>query len=72
MSSAETSATGPDLTQGVGAGDLADGQMLAGHVGDEAVLLARRGSEFLAISATCIRTISPIPWRRRACISCGA
>jgi nitrite reductase/ring-hydroxylating ferredoxin subunit len=27
--------------------------MLAGHVGEDAALLARRGDDFFAISATC-------------------
>lgn len=32
--------TGPDLALGVAADMLADGQMLAGRIGDDAVLLA--------------------------------
>ena len=32
--------TGPDLTQGVAIDTLADGAMIAGHVSDEAVLVA--------------------------------
>src|SRR5215472_6234426 len=43
----------PDLTNGIPEGDLADGGMLVGQVGDEAVLLARRGREIFAIGATC-------------------
>ena len=46
MSSEQSSPTGPDLTQGVAIDTLADGAMIAGHVGEDAVLLARRGSEF--------------------------
>src|SRR5438094_5607806 len=53
MSAAESKTTGPDLTLGVAADSMTDGAMLAGHVGDDAVLLARRGNEFFAIGATC-------------------
>ena len=45
------STTGPDLAAGIAAGDLGEGQMLTGHVGDENVLLARRGGEIFAIGA---------------------
>ncbi len=51
---------GPDLTAGVPAGTLADGDMLAGHVGDEAVLLVRRGSDFFAIGAECTHYHAPL------------
>ena len=44
---------GPDLTRGVPVGDVADGGMVGGHVGDDAVLLARHGDELFAIGATC-------------------
>ena len=39
---------GPDLTRGIAASDLGDGAMLLGHIGDQAVLLARRGAELYA------------------------
>ena len=52
--------TGPDLAQGIPLDDLADGGMLGGHVGDEAVLLARRGDEFFAIGATCTHYGGPL------------
>ena len=51
---------GPDLAQGVAIESLADGQMLAGHVGDDAVLLARRGDEFFAIGAACSHYHGPL------------
>lgn len=50
----------PDLTQGVAIEALADGQMLAGHVGEEAVLLARRGDAFFAIGAECSHYHAPL------------
>jgi apoptosis-inducing factor 3 len=52
--------TGPDLTQGIATESLADGAMLAGHVGEEAVLLARRGDEYFAIGATCTHYNGPL------------
>jgi len=58
--SSETAANGPDLTQGVRVADLGDGQMLAGRVGDEAVLLAHHGGEFFAIGATCTHYSGPL------------
>jgi len=60
MSETQGKPTGADLTQGVAADSLADGRMLAGHVGDEAVLLVRRGTEFFAISATCTHYGGPL------------
>jgi NADPH-dependent 2,4-dienoyl-CoA reductase/sulfur reductase-like enzyme/nitrite reductase/ring-hydroxylating ferredoxin subunit len=58
--SAAPESTGPDLTHGVAIDTLADGAMLAGHVGDDAVLLARRGDEFFAIGATCTHYNGPL------------
>src|SRR5262245_15120247 len=60
MSAAATKSTGPDLTQGVLEADLADNTMLVGHVGEDAVILARRGSEFFAIGATCTHYGGPL------------
>jgi apoptosis-inducing factor 3 len=60
MSAAPSSPTGPDFSQGIRADTLADGAMLAGHVGDDAVLLARRGAEFFAIGAVCSHYSGPL------------
>jgi apoptosis-inducing factor 3 len=60
MGTAQSSPGGPDLTQGIAADALADGAMLLGHVGDEAVLLARRGSEVFATGATCTHYSGPL------------
>jgi nitrite reductase/ring-hydroxylating ferredoxin subunit len=60
MDEANPDAMGPDLTLGIAVDDLADGGMPAGHVGEEAVLLARRGSEFFAIGATCTHYSGPL------------
>ena len=60
MSAPESEPTGPDLTLGVSIDTMADGKMLAGHVGEDAVLLARRGNEFFAIGATCTHYNGPL------------
>jgi apoptosis-inducing factor 3 len=60
MGEAQSNVTGPDLTQGISVDDLPDGHMLAGHVGEEAVLLARRGDEYFAIGATCSHYGGPL------------
>ncbi|HEX5957115.1 MAG TPA: FAD-dependent oxidoreductase [Hyphomicrobiaceae bacterium] len=60
MGTAQSKPTGPDLAQGVAAADVLEGSMLAGHVGDEAVLLARSGNELFAIGATCTHYGGPL------------
>ena len=52
--------SGPDLTLGIPASDLADGVMLQGHVAGEAVLLARRDDEYFAIGAGCTHYGGPL------------
>jgi NADPH-dependent 2,4-dienoyl-CoA reductase/sulfur reductase-like enzyme/nitrite reductase/ring-hydroxylating ferredoxin subunit len=58
--SGETKLTGPDLALGIAANDLADGGLLLGHAGGEAVLLARRGAEVFAVGATCTHYGGPL------------
>jgi NADPH-dependent 2,4-dienoyl-CoA reductase/sulfur reductase-like enzyme/nitrite reductase/ring-hydroxylating ferredoxin subunit len=60
MSTESSQDKGPDLTQGVATETLADGSMLAGHVGEDAVLLARRGDAFFAIGAACTHYQGPL------------
>lgn len=60
MSSHGQEPTGPDLAAGVPATDLDDGAMLLGHVGDEGVILARRGDELFAIGAACTHYGAPL------------
>src|SRR4029078_12612010 len=60
MSAPQSEKTGPDLTLGLATGAVADGKMLVGHVGEDAVLLARRGDEFFAIGATCTHYNGPL------------
>jgi nitrite reductase/ring-hydroxylating ferredoxin subunit len=52
--------TGPDLSQGVPLDTIDDGGMVAGHVGDEALLLVRRGGELFAVGATCTHYSGPL------------
>jgi nitrite reductase/ring-hydroxylating ferredoxin subunit len=51
---------GPDLTKGIAASDLAEGQMLVGLVGDEEVLLVRRNGAVHAIGAHCTHYHGPL------------
>jgi len=60
MGSTNNEVQGPDLTAGVAHGDLRDGEPLLGHVGDEAVILVRRGEEVFAIGATCSHYGGPL------------
>jgi NADPH-dependent 2,4-dienoyl-CoA reductase/sulfur reductase-like enzyme/nitrite reductase/ring-hydroxylating ferredoxin subunit len=52
--------SGPDLTKGIPATDLADGGMLTGRVGDDEVLLVRRGGTVSAIGAHCTHYHGPL------------
>jgi apoptosis-inducing factor 3 len=60
MSAEQSKPTGPDLAQGIALDEIPDGAMLAGHVGEEAVLLARRGNEIFAVGATCSHYSGPL------------
>src|SRR5947209_8620723 len=60
MGAEQSKPKGPDLAQGVALGSLVDGGMIGGHVGDDAVLLARRGDELFAIGATCSHYGGPL------------
>jgi apoptosis-inducing factor 3 len=58
--SEEKQSNSPDFCVGVPLADIADGAMLVGHVGDEPVLLARRGEELFAIGAECTHYHGPL------------
>ena len=60
MGSTDSQPSGPDLAEGVAIDTIADGAMLAGHVGADAVLLARRAHEFFAIGAACTHYSGPL------------
>jgi nitrite reductase/ring-hydroxylating ferredoxin subunit len=60
MAEPDAKPSGPDLTQGVALAELADGALLAGHVGDEQVLLARVGKDVFAVAAHCSHYHGPL------------
>ena len=60
MTADQSKPEGPDLSQGVAISDIPDGGTVGGIVGDEPVLLARCGSEFFAIGATCSHYGGPL------------
>jgi len=52
--------SGPDLTAGIPIDELPDGGKLVGHVGDDEVLLVRRGDEVFAVGALCTHYHGPL------------
>ena len=50
----------PDLTQGIESEQLPDGGRLIGYVGEDQVLLLRRGQEIFAIGAHCTHYHGPL------------
>jgi NADPH-dependent 2,4-dienoyl-CoA reductase/sulfur reductase-like enzyme/nitrite reductase/ring-hydroxylating ferredoxin subunit len=60
MGGTDTAPTGPDLTKGIDATELAPGAKLLGHANGDAVLLARVGDEYFAIGATCTHYSGPL------------
>jgi NADPH-dependent 2,4-dienoyl-CoA reductase/sulfur reductase-like enzyme/nitrite reductase/ring-hydroxylating ferredoxin subunit len=60
MAEDQAQPAGPDLAQGIALAELPDGGKLAGHVGQEAVLLLRRGPEMFAIGAHCTHYSGPL------------
>src|SRR5262249_6769069 len=60
MAAEQSKPQGPDLARGVPLDDVPDGGMVGGHVGDDAVLVARRGDELFAIGSTCSHYGGPL------------
>ena len=60
MDQGEAKPTGPDLTLGTPIDQIPDGKMIVGHVGDEEVLLVRRGDEIFAVGAHCTHYSGPL------------
>src|SRR4051812_50129392 len=56
-----TEISGPNFADGIDAASLTPGSKLLGHVGGEAVLLARVGDEYFAVGATCTHYGGPLP-----------
>ena len=52
--------SGPDFSSSVLLSSIADGSTVAGHVGDKAVLVTRRGAEVFAIGGTCTHYSGPL------------
>src|SRR3954468_10133384 len=61
MSEQAPAVTGPDLAAGIAVAGVSEGRLLAGHVGEGAVLLTRRGNEWFAIGAVCSHYNGPLP-----------
>ncbi|MBV8698799.1 MAG: pyridine nucleotide-disulfide oxidoreductase, partial [Bradyrhizobium sp.] len=59
MADQQKEPAGPDLASGVALSDFKN-DMLLGHVGDDAVLLVRAGSEYFAIDAFCSHYHGPL------------
>ncbi len=60
MADGRDGVTARDFTNGVPFADLPDGGMLAGRVGDDEVLLVRRGDEVFAVGAHCTHYHGPL------------
>jgi NADPH-dependent 2,4-dienoyl-CoA reductase/sulfur reductase-like enzyme/nitrite reductase/ring-hydroxylating ferredoxin subunit len=60
MGGAAGELTGPDLGQGVPAGDLREGVPLLGHAGDEAIVVVREGGQVFALAASCSHYGGPL------------
>ncbi len=60
MAEDQAGPVGPDLVQGISLAELQDGGKLVGRVGDEPVLLARRGAEIFAVGAHCTHYGGPL------------
>jgi NADPH-dependent 2,4-dienoyl-CoA reductase/sulfur reductase-like enzyme/nitrite reductase/ring-hydroxylating ferredoxin subunit len=56
----EKEQAGRDFTQGIAFDELPDGGMLVGHVGDEQILLVRRGGEVFAVGTQCTHYQGPL------------
>src|SRR3954470_15838918 len=56
-----SSVTGPDFAAGIAAAGVPEGKLVAGHVGPDQVMLARRGAEWFAIGAVCSHYSGPLP-----------
>ncbi len=57
---AQDEPSGPDLAHGIPETQIPDGGKLVGHVGDDEVLLVRRGADIFAIGAHCTHYHGPL------------
>jgi NADPH-dependent 2,4-dienoyl-CoA reductase/sulfur reductase-like enzyme len=58
--SEQSELSGPDLTAGIDASNLRPGEKLLGYAGNDAILVARVGDEFLAVGARCTHYSGPL------------
>src|SRR5919112_6343935 len=61
MGGQDAAPSGPDFSAGMAIAGVPEGQLVAGHVGGEAVLLGRQGSEWFATGAVCSHYSAPLP-----------
>jgi NADPH-dependent 2,4-dienoyl-CoA reductase/sulfur reductase-like enzyme/nitrite reductase/ring-hydroxylating ferredoxin subunit len=60
MADDQSTSNGPDLAKGIALAELGENQPLAGHVGEEQVLLVRHGGDVFAVSAQCTHYHGPL------------
>lgn len=60
MAESSTGTTGPDLSRGVPESSIPSEGVLAGHVGEEPVLLSRQGAELFAVGGRCTHYGAPL------------
>ena len=60
MADDQAGPAGPDLAQGIELAELDDGGKLLGRVGEEPVLLVRRGADIFAVGALCTHYHGPL------------
>ena len=60
MAAEDKTPSGPDLSAGIPAGDVAEGTMVVGHVGDDEILVARQDGKLFAMSAHCTHYHGPL------------
>jgi apoptosis-inducing factor 3 len=60
MSQEQPTPTGPDLSKGIALAELTEGKPLLGHVGDDEILLVRRGPDVFAVDAHCTHYHGPL------------
>jgi len=60
MAEEKAAPTGPDLSKGIPLASLKEGGMLVGHVGEEDVLLVRRGADIYALAPHCTHYHGPL------------
>jgi NADPH-dependent 2,4-dienoyl-CoA reductase/sulfur reductase-like enzyme/nitrite reductase/ring-hydroxylating ferredoxin subunit len=60
MSDQDNKPSGPDLSKGIPSAEVAEGKMLAGHLGEDEILLVRQNGKLSAVSAHCTHYHGPL------------